>query len=421
MARPFARKQKADEDTAPSAADEFAQFFSNDPRPDDPTDDTPAASPAEQPAPAVSMEEQSAAGWYPDTKDPGLMRYWDGFHLTGQTMRVGPPPADAPEPGTEQPVAGPESSTGQPTVAPEPSKGQPTDAPEPSEGVRATAVIPPNPSGPPARYATDLLAPDLPLLGSRLLPGAEKDPGATPVQSQDSAPVPLGPSTPQEDVPVAEDEESGPEATSPDEAEGTGASGRGSVASPPPEPPVDTTVDQTNNWAERTEQAVTKAQATGTPEAWQEAARAASVVSEMAQTMRAAADIRQSAEQMDQAAEDAQRKADEAEEAAAEAQRAVQETAKAAREAAEAAATASRKAEEAKQKAERAIEATPRVADRAKGAAQAAADAKRRAQLAEEIVARAHQADTPEAWSEALRSTERAAESEAREGRFPGT
>jgi hypothetical protein len=63
--------------------------------------------------------------------------------------------------------------------------------------------------------------------------------------------------------------------------------------------------------------------------------------------------------------------------------------------------------------------ATPRVTERAKDAAQAAAGAKRRAQLVEEIVARARQADTPEAWSEARRSTERAMESREREGRTP--
>ncbi len=428
--RPFARhqKRKADDETTPSAADEFAQFFSNDPRPDDAPDTGATAPPAEAAAPAVSMEEQSSAGWYPDTKDPGLMRYWDGFHLTGQTMRVGPPP-----------------------VVAEPSEEPPAPAPDPV--IPATAVIPPNPSGPPARYATDLLAPDVPaapLLGSRLL---------TDTATEKAAAVPPSPPTPtfqpmvgtpaadkavtpveEGDVPEVTPVATAPIATAPpappaspavatagtadgggDEAHDPPTASEPAVQAPPtPEPTTVTTTDHTDSWAERTEKAVTKAQATGTPEAWQEAARAAAVVSEMAQTMQTAADIRQSAEQLEQAAEDAQRRADEALEAAAEAERAVQESARAAREAADAAQAANRKADEAKQKAERATEATPRVAERAKDAAQAAAAAKRRAQLVEEIVARAHQADTPEAWSEARRSAERAADSASREGRTPG-
>ena len=99
--RPFGRnqKKKAEEDTSPNATDEFAQFFSNDPRTDEPSTQKTAGSwTSDPPSPTVTMEEQSAAGWYPDTKDPGLMRYWDGFHLTGQTMRVGPERPAAPEP-----------------------------------------------------------------------------------------------------------------------------------------------------------------------------------------------------------------------------------------------------------------------------------------------------------------------------------
>ncbi len=436
--RPFARhqKRKADEETTPNAADEFAQFFSNDPRPDGPPDPGSAGPPAEVAAPAVTMEEQSAAGWYPDTKDPGLMRYWDGFHLTGQTMRVGPPP-----------------------VVAEPSEGPPVEAeaPVPSPATPATAVIPTNPSGPPARYATDLLAPDVPqapLLGSRLLTDAAADKPAV-IPPLASAPT----FQPVVDAPAADeavtdvDEEDAPEVTPVASAPIAAAP---PAAPPPPvaqaavavvrpaggrdedvqviptadepaaqapitpEPPTVTSTDHTDNWVERTEKAVTKAQATGTPEDWKEAATAAAVVSEMTQTMKTAADIRQSAQKLEQAAEEAQRRADEAQEAAVEAQRAVQESARAAREAADAAQAATRKADEAKQKAERATEATPRVAERAKDAAQAAAGAKRRAQLVDEIVARAHQADTPEAWGEARRSAEQAADSATREGRTPG-
>ena len=450
--RPFARhpKRKADDETTPpNAADEFAQFFSNDPRPDDAPSEPPAAPVTEPPAPAVAMEEQSAAGWYPDTKDPGLMRYWDGFHLTGQTMRVGPPPP-------VEPVDKPSVDTPEPNVA--------------------TAVVAQSPSPSPARYATDLLAPDVPptpLLGSRLLPGAggdevtapEPPPAAPSDRSAPTAPAtssgpepgivvapapapgfptaPAAPATPAAPaapvapvspaVPLAaaapvapavpaastvtppvasaaddgvDDREDGKEVAATSETGSTGAT----------RPSSEAATDRTNSWAERTEQAVTRAQATGTPEAWQEAAKAAAVVSEMAQTMQAAADLRQSAEQLGKVAEEARRRADEAEEAAAEARRTVDETAQAAKQAAEASEAAARKAEEARRKAERATEATPRVADRAKDAAQAAAGAKRRAQMVEEIVARAHNADTPEAWSEARRSAERAAESDSEQG-----
>jgi Protein of unknown function (DUF2510) len=458
--RPFARhqKRKADDETTPSAADEFAQFFSNDPRPDDPSDTGAAAPAPEVVAPAVTMEEQSAAGWYPDTKDPGLMRYWDGFHLTGQTMRVGPPPPVAAEPA--EPVEAAEAAV---------------EAPTPPPVVPATAVIPTNPSGPPARFATDLLAPDVPqapLLGSRLLTDTAADkvaaaeppqpapafqpmvsktaadepvtaveedaPEVTPVAVAPiaAAPAPVAavaappvapavapavsPPVAPAAAPAAVESDSDEEATEDTTEDTPTASESAAQAHPTPEPPTVKTPDQTHNWAERTEQAVTKAQASGTPEAWQEAAQAAAVVSEMAQTMQTAADIRQSAEQLERAAEEAQHRADEAQEAAAEAQRTVQETGRAAREAADAAEAATRKAEEAKGKAEQAAEATPRVAERAKDAAQASAAAKRRAQLVEEIVARAHQADTPEAWSEARRSAERATDAAGREGRTPG-
>jgi chromosome segregation ATPase len=230
-------------------------------------------------------------------------------------------------------------------------------------------------------------------------------PVTTPEASDTADPIALSASSATPPV----DGGSGPEATA-DPVKATSAPEPVETSGPS----AQTVTDQTNGWAERTERAVTKAQATGTPEAWEEAAKAAAVVSEMAQTMQTAADIRQSAEQMERAAEEAQRRAVEAQEAAEEAQRAVQETAKAAHEAEQAAEVAARKAAEAKQKAEQVAEATPRMAERAKEASQAAAGAKRRAQLVEEIVARAHQADTPVAWSEARRSAERAAGSEAR-------
>ncbi len=378
--RPFAKhqKRKADDDTTPSAADEFAQFFSNDPRPDEPLMDEGQPPPVEQPAPAVTMTEASAAGWYPDSDDPGLMRYWDGFHLTGQTMRVDPPRPATPEAGQAR-----------------------------------TAVAPGEPSVAQASSAADLLAlhqPKPPLLGSQLLSSTTDDAVPPPPAS---APVEPEPSEAQVDVPVATEQGDEPPANAdnptvaPAPAPAPVAPSMTRLTSPvapaAPKPAGD-------SWAVRTEQAVVKAQAVGTPEAWQEAARAAAVVSEMALTMQVAADVRQSAGQLEEAAEEAKRKAEEAGERAAQAQTAVQETARAARQAADAAAAASRAATEAKQKAEQATEAMPRIAAQSNEAAQAAAAAKRKAQLLDEIVTKAHRTDTSEAWSEAHRSAEQALE-----------
>ena len=37
--------------------------------------------------PAVQSQDRQQPGWYPDTTERGLMRYWDGFHFTGQAKR----------------------------------------------------------------------------------------------------------------------------------------------------------------------------------------------------------------------------------------------------------------------------------------------------------------------------------------------
>src|ERR1700736_4484852 len=87
--RPIARHPKETEEQTTSNSNEVAEFFSNAPHQRDPaTDDAgPRPLPA-QPIPSVVSEEHRAAGWYPDSDDPRLMRYWDGFHLTGQVMHV---------------------------------------------------------------------------------------------------------------------------------------------------------------------------------------------------------------------------------------------------------------------------------------------------------------------------------------------
>ena len=470
--RPFGRnqKKKADENTSPNATDEFAQFFSNDPRTDEPSAQTPEVSwTPDLPSPAVTMEEQSAAGWYPDTKDPGLMRYWDGFHLTGQTMRVGPERPAAPEPVDEGPAA-----------APGPEEGPPPVATQPGAGASA-------------RSATDLLAPDVPkvpLLGGGSLPAMTGAGDAAPSQALPAGAAGTDVSSPSDGEPAKADLDSGAGLAAPEApasppappahaapasappapapappapapappapapappapapapappapapapappapaaaAPAPGASASAASAAPAPAAPTpadsgtesdtDKDTDEISHWAERTEQAVARAEATGTPEAWHEAAEAAAVVSEMAQTMQAAADIQKSAQELDRAAREAQLSADDAEKAVTEAKRTVERTARSAREAAEAADIAARAASDAEAKAQRAIDATPEVARRAQEAVEAAAGAKRRAQRVEEIVAKARRTDTAEAWREARRSAELALQSEPR-GAFP--
>ena len=445
--RPFGRnqKKKADEDTSPSATDEFAQFFSNDPRSDEQSAHNPTVTRApDLPSPTVTMEEQSAAGWYPDTKDPGLMRYWDGFHLTGQTMRVGPERPATPEPVDEGPAGD----------APEPSQGPPPAASSPTPAVSA-------------RSATDLLAPDVPqvpLPGGGSMPAmpgsgdvpsrqdqaagangadstapsddepAKHDPesgvGTSPAAPAPAPPAPAPPAPAPTPAPAASAPAPAPAAPAPAPAASAPAPAPAASA-PAPAPaasaPVETGTgndngtDEISHWAERTEKAVTRAEATGTPEAWHEAAEAAAVVSEMAQTMQAAADIQKSAEELDRTAREAQRNADDAQKAVTEAQRTVERTARSAREAAEAADVAARAASDAEEKAERAVAATPELARQAQQAAEAAAGAKRRAQRVEEIVAKARRTDTAEAWTEARRSAEQSLQSEPRGAFPPGT
>ena len=463
--RPFGRNQKKKaQETSPNATDEFAQFFSNDPRTDETSAQKPAVTSTPDLAnPAVTMEEQSAAGWYPDTKDPGLMRYWDGFHLTGQTMRVGPERPAAPEP-----------------VAPAPVEDRPAaEAPEPSQ---VPAPASPPAAGTSTKSATDLLAPDVPqvpLLGGGSLPAMPGAGDAVPRPAQAYGATGSDPGTASDEEPAKGDLDSGtgpgtpeppaappapvaPAPAAPAPAAPAPAAPAPSApapsapapappapaapapvapapappapAAPAPAPPVraasapapsapapavvDTDPVEVKNWAERTEQAVARAEATGTPEAWHEAAEAAAVVSEMAQTMQAAADIRKSAEELDRAAREAKQNAEDAERAVTEAQRTVEQTARSAREAAEAANVATRAAEDAKVKAERVSAGAPEVTRRAQQAAEAAAGAKRRAQRVDEIVAKARRADTAEAWSEARRSAELALQSEPR-GAFP--
>ena len=157
-------------------------------------------------------------------------------------------------------------------------------------------------------------------------------------------------------------------------------------------------------WVGATKTAVANALAVGSPEAWLNAAQAAVVVAEMAHTMQMAAHARQIAEQATQGAQVARQEAQLLTEAVTQAVRTAEQTAQAAEVAAREARDAANAATGAKQKAEQMAEAAPKAVDGAQVAAEAAANARAKAEQLEREVARASQANTPEAWNQALRN-----------------
>ena len=157
----------------------------------------------------------------------------------------------------------------------------------------------------------------------------------------------------------------------------------------------------TDTWVGLTERAVAKAHAVGTFAAWQNAAQAAGVVAEMAQTMRVTAHAHQIAEQLAQEAKVAAQHAQAAMKAAADATRTAEQTAQAAQVAAQEAHAATLAAANAKQRAEQMAQAAPKAIDAAETAAQAAATTKGTVEQLDQVVAKARHANTPEAWNEA--------------------
>ncbi len=407
--RPFSRqlKRKAEEGSAPDGLGQIDQFFSNDPRPDHPSSDD--ARPDEEAVPqipAVTMPDHSGAGWYPDATDPCVRRYWDGFHLTGQTMQVEPTEPRGDEPAESAPdtatVEFGGSSINEASWFTDPqAAGRPQTAPflgESPAGAghneevvatppHASGQLTPGPGAPPAVAVTSLNPdhgpPEPPVSNGETWTAMRGDGGATASSEEDEASAESAPS-------IAEI--------------GDGGNLRaplGKVDSREA-PPSRAEADVTSSWAEKTEQAVARARAAGTPEAWQAAAQAAVVVSELARTMEAEVSALQTAEQTGKAAQEAEEAAKVAAQKAADAKQTEQRTVAAAHEAEEAAKVAAQAAADAKQTAEQTAQAAPQVAEVARVAAQVAADAKHKAEGLEAIVATARAADTPAAWSEAL-------------------
>ncbi len=492
--RPFSRRQKETdaEDETFDGPNEVAEFFSNDPRAKDPQVDEAPSSPVRAlQVPAVAMQDHAEAGWYPDATDPGLMRYWDGFHLTGQVMHVHSRADDSEMDAPVTPTVDPENMFKPPMLASEtftpPLRPQavpleeqrtasrriervvPYAPPLPRNGVpqrneSAVAFAPLDLGEPTADPApADLVEPAVDPTPADLVEPAVD---STPVDLERSAATPeplvaesFGAREPEaEEVGEPEANESGskkpgagePEASRPDadgsearveersEASfpgsdtvepsiGTTETGTEEPDAPEPEPgpesgesevtaqdvkgpqlgrrddqrsePVE---DEADNWALETERAVSRARKEGTPEAWQEAAQAAVVVSEVAQTMQATADALQASLKMAEAARKAAETAKVAKQAETDALRAVQETAEAAQRAAETAKAAEQAAADAKQVAERTAQATPKYAESASIAEQEAAEAERKAKELDAIVTEARKVNSPEAWNRAL-------------------
>jgi len=155
-------------------------------------------------------------------------------------------------------------------------------------------------------------------------------------------------------------------------------------------------------WVREADEAVARAWRVGTPAAWRSAAQAAVVVAEIAQTMRVTSYAHQIAEQLAQTAAEAAQQAQRAQQEAVDAMRTAERTAQAAEEAARAAQVAVEMALDAKREAEQTAQASPQAMESSQLAAQAAAEATATADHLDQIVIKAREANTPEAWSEAL-------------------
>ena len=161
--RPFSRHQReSDDERASKQANVVAQFFADFSGSDDPPavaagGAPPSPMPSEQvpseEVPSVVLEDHAGAGWYPDATDPGLMRYWDGFHLTGQVMHVharqGEARPDAAAPATAR-VGAPLSVVESPDVDETPDVEETPDVDDSFTGsaIRATDLLAPTASHP---------------------------------------------------------------------------------------------------------------------------------------------------------------------------------------------------------------------------------------------------------------------------------
>jgi hypothetical protein len=173
------------------------------------------------------------------------------------------------------------------------------------------------------------------------------------------------------------------------------------AASPPGLPNQEADKDA-HVWVGATKAAVGNALAVGTPEAWLSAAQTAVVVAEMSYAMQLATHARQIATQAIQRAEVADQEAHALTEAAAEAMRTAQQSAQAAEVAEREARDAAKAATSARRQAEEMAASAPLATDDARVLVEAAKRATATADELEGVVVQANEANTPEAWHEAL-------------------
>lgn len=140
------------------------------------------------------------------------------------------------------------------------------------------------------------------------------------------------------------------------------------------------------NTVNETTRALLRARAIDTAEAWRDAAQAAAVMAQMAQTMRVVSDAKETARQLARQAQEAEHRAQGAAEAASQATFSEMQAAQAAQEATQATRDVAKAATEARQNALRSAQAVTEVAQAAKRAARAAADAEHEACELERIV-----------------------------------
>jgi hypothetical protein len=357
-------------------------------------------------------EEEAPPGWYPDMTDSGLMRYWDGFHFTGQTTPV-EPLADEPggmpkmsKPGDPPTPMGPASSVaapgpGRPRVALLAEEFQPRAGEAPS-AIQSQAWNGFGQSAPSLAAMTPVQAVQAiqavqPVAASE--PSPEQDTwtalrgvGEVSDQQDDdgSSPFPVA------EVAAKDSAKDAAQATA--EVRATPVT---VVAAGTPADPEAAEGKQPATWAEKLGRAVATAQGSGTPDAWRDVAETAAVMEELAHTMVVAAAATHSSEEAKSSAEQAQREAEVAARRATEADQQAQRAIGVAEQAEAASHAAAKAAADATKAAQQTAEAAPRMAEAAKTAALTAETALRKSRGIEAIVAKALEADTPEAWSEA--------------------